>query len=79
MLLSMELLSIHLKILVMYEKIRSCCLSYRKILFRLLKERTFQCQHTVTGDPIEMRLRLTARNSTDSPNFFHLVIFVLIN
>jgi hypothetical protein len=36
-------------------------------------ERTFQCQHTVTGDPVEMRLRLTAKNSPDSPNFFHLV------
>ncbi|UJR37097.1 hypothetical protein I4U23_029801 [Adineta vaga] len=40
-------------------------------------ERTFQCQHTVTGDPIEMRLRLTAKNSPDSPNFFHLANLIV--
>lgn len=37
------------------------------------QDRMFSCRHLVTGDPVEMRLRLTAQNSTDSPNFFHLV------
>ncbi|CAF1424094.1 unnamed protein product [Rotaria magnacalcarata] len=40
-------------------------------------ERTFECQHTVTGDPVEMRLRLAAKNSPDSPNFFHLANLIV--